>query len=106
MKKKVMEKWVKALRSGKYEQGKNKLYSALNDEYCCLGVLCEIAPKSYTKVKKDSDENLSAYPLVKKWAEIKDDNCKIPYSSLTILNDEGASFEEIADIIEQNWKKL
>lgn len=35
-------KWVAALRSGKYKQGTNRLRSA-NDEFCCLGVACEVA---------------------------------------------------------------
>lgn len=35
------KKWVEALRSGKYKQGKEAL--CFGDKYCCLGVLCEIA---------------------------------------------------------------
>lgn len=33
--------WVEALRSGKYQQG----YGALRkgDQFCCLGVLCDVA---------------------------------------------------------------
>ena len=41
MKKNIMEKWVKALRSGKYKQGKGYL-NRYNDTFCCLGVLCEL----------------------------------------------------------------
>lgn len=33
-------KWVAALRSGEFEQGEHFLRS-FDDEYCCLGVLCE-----------------------------------------------------------------
>ena len=36
----LKKKWVAALRSGKYEQGKEALRNG--DKYCCLGVLCEI----------------------------------------------------------------
>lgn len=35
-----MEKWVKALRSGKYEQGKS--YLKKDNKYCCLGVLYDV----------------------------------------------------------------
>ena len=35
------DKWVAALRSGNYEQGKYCLRSKQNT-YCCLGVLCDI----------------------------------------------------------------
>jgi hypothetical protein len=34
-------KWLEALRSGKYKQGRGQL--VLGDAYCCLGVLCEVA---------------------------------------------------------------
>lgn len=39
----VKNKWLKALRSGKYEQGQGELYTAPTDktqpQFCCLGVL-------------------------------------------------------------------
>lgn len=38
----LIRKWVDALRSGKYEQGRLALRSK-DDKYCCLGVLCDIA---------------------------------------------------------------
>lgn len=31
--------WLKDLRSGKYLQGKDSMYSSQSDSYCCLGVL-------------------------------------------------------------------
>jgi len=39
------KKWVAALRSGKYKQGKHRLKQTdiKGDSYCCLGVACEIA---------------------------------------------------------------
>ncbi len=45
MKKELRDKWVAALRSGNYKQGRQKLHVRLgNDhEYCCLGVLCDVA---------------------------------------------------------------
>lgn len=37
-------RWVTALRSGEYVQGTGTLHTILKtwDEYCCLGVLCEL----------------------------------------------------------------
>lgn len=32
-------KWVKALRSGKYKQGRGRLYDPDTKSFCCLGVL-------------------------------------------------------------------
>ncbi len=43
----IKQRWVEALRSGLYEQGKSRLRkrdaATLNESYCCLGVLCELA---------------------------------------------------------------
>lgn len=38
----LKEKWVAALRSGKYRQGHRVLNDSVTKEYCCLGVLCEV----------------------------------------------------------------
>lgn len=54
MNKDVADRWVAALRSGNYQQGRGALASRERDtskgelefgpdKYCCLGVLCEIA---------------------------------------------------------------
>jgi len=50
MRKDVAEKWVAALRSGKYKQGQNALCNVVphveseetTELFCCLGVLCDI----------------------------------------------------------------
>jgi hypothetical protein len=39
---KLKAEWIAALRSGKYKQGKTFLRDSV-DNYCCLGVLCEVA---------------------------------------------------------------
>ena len=39
------KKWVAALRSGKYKQGKGQLYDNLDEKYCCLGVACDLFHK-------------------------------------------------------------
>jgi hypothetical protein len=56
MKKTVMKKWVKALRSGKFKQTKNRL-KRTNDQgkvsHCCLGVLCELYNDEMIKNKKE-----------------------------------------------------
>jgi len=40
MDKQIAKMWVDALESGQYEQGKE--YLCAKDQYCCLGVLCEL----------------------------------------------------------------
>lgn len=37
--KRIKTKWLKALRSGKYKQGKGTLYDPTTKTFCCLGVL-------------------------------------------------------------------
>jgi hypothetical protein len=46
MKQNIKEQWVKALRSGKYSQGRIYLRSSSN-QYCCLGVLCDLYQQAH-----------------------------------------------------------
>lgn len=41
MDKRLKTRWIKALLSGKYKQGRGALKTPKR-EYCCLGVLCDI----------------------------------------------------------------
>lgn len=43
MDQRVKTLWVTALRSGEYEQGRHTLRKG--DQFCCLGVLCDLAVK-------------------------------------------------------------
>lgn len=44
---KFKAKWVAALRSGKFKQGKGSLHNTHKNTYCCLGVAARIAkPKA------------------------------------------------------------
>lgn len=51
MKKKIKLAWIKALKSDNYKQGHMGLRNYKN-EYCCLGVLCDIYDKNF---KRDSE---------------------------------------------------
>lgn len=64
MDEKVKQEWLDALRSGHFSQGKETLRRHDEDgmyEFCCLGVLCEIAGNghwdgcSYVQGSSDSD---------------------------------------------------
>ena len=46
MNQEIKNRWVSALRSGEYKQGKGALCS-INNEYCCLGVLSDLYAKEY-----------------------------------------------------------
>lgn len=78
----IKRKWVKALRSGKYERGMHHLHN--HGRYCCLGVLCKITTGI---MGYDFSEHFSAGVG----------------RTLAAMNDtRGASFAEIADYIEVN----
>lgn len=125
----IKTKWVAALRSGEYRQGRNVLKQRHGDkdtpQYCCLGVLCEIAIAEGVKVEVGSVEGNAhgtevitydgAYELppdsVWLWAGMSDNNPSVDYSTeddeevsnvVAELNDDGYSFEQIAEWIEKS----
>ena len=136
MRKEVMKKWVKALRSGKFKQGTGTLKqfdSKGNAQHCCLGVLCELYNDSMRKSKKKTlpekvYDNDMDFPHgycrfggkrddlpkeVMEWAgidnsvgEFTTDNTIYSVYSLADLNDTGRKFKTIADIIEKNYEAL
>lgn len=67
MNKDVKEKWVTALRSGKYKQGQGCLRRG--DDHCCLGVLQDLYHRT-TGVEDDLPWGGSANPTSSavKWA--------------------------------------
>lgn len=114
--KEFAEKWVKALRSGRYRQGDEGLY--FNSCYCCLGVGCIVAGATPEEIVGeataivDIDSTFRYFKISDKEfykripKEIKGnaiDNDLV--SELVKLNDEkGETFPEIADWIEANVK--
>jgi hypothetical protein len=123
----VKIKWVTALRSGKYPQGKGQLKAIPKNsdvaEYCCLGVLCELAVEegvlpAPTRGDREGMEVVFAYGTmdeaavlpreVKKWAGLNTSNPPLLVHpdkgslSAAVLNDtEGYTFDQIADLIEK-----
>ena len=119
MNKRQATKWVKALRSGKYQQGKEVLFS--EGRYCCLGVLCEISEieKNERGYFVDSmgfqmEAVLSGVAGTKLGLEHGDGAPNsgtveiggTAHLSLAIANDSGASLADIATWIESNYKQL
>ena len=119
MNKKIKKLWVDALRSGEYKQGKNQLRNEKN-EFCCLGVLCNIHAQLHPKIaakNKDQqyyygDEDVLHQKLVE-WAGLDDEvGGVVKYRkkgediilrnwTLAELNDAGVCFHTIADLIEE-----
>lgn len=112
MKARVKRLWLKALRSGKYQQGKNQLRNG--DRFCCLGVLCEVYRQDTGKgrwtrgesfVAGDSEDCCVLPDAVMAWAALSGDTPRLgPRKNsayATTLNDNGRSFSYIADRIEK-----
>jgi len=103
----VKKKWLTALRSGKFKQGRHSLRNS-GKEYCCLGVLCEITGNG--KNRKMGD----AYPLLEKFTSPGFRGIPTTFVGLhprtqmrlAKLNDNGTTFEEIARYISRNIKAV
>lgn len=110
MNKELKTKWLEALRSGKYKQGKTALRT-VRDEFCCLGVLCDIvAPDKWSKPTKNTNyyihmntggiPSFSLYPGYEQ--ELAPGEASQPLGILIKMNDSGKTFAEIANWIEEN----
>ena len=117
----VKKMWLKALRSGEYEQGKGYLRNLDEDTYCCLGVLCDLAIKDGVVINES--ESTFSYPHprvslydgvcsmlpynVREWAQLEYSDPRVrngndPNWTLAGLNDSNNyAFNDIADIIEE-----
>lgn len=95
MKAEFKQKWIEALRSGRFKQTKQVL--KCDGAYCCLGVLQTVSREMGTAVSKDpGDEYLRPTTALKKLGLDFQDQV-----DLAAMNDEGKSFKEIADYIEE-----
>lgn len=126
----VKEKWIAALRSGKYEQGSEKLRSVTG--YCCLGVLCDLYSQEQNQEWefRGAFEEENTQPMdywyfdgqgeflpetVREWAGLsiaspkvkvnvtgEDDEDDWFYNNeIANLNDSGYTFNALADLIEE-----
>lgn len=124
MNSKIKEAWVNALRSGNYEQDRERLRSV--NGYCCLGVLCDIyAKEHHVEWKFVGIEEKNPQPMdywffqgksemlpenVIDWAELESENPHVKiyeheddeyvWDTIANVNDTGYTFSEIADIIQ------
>lgn len=111
-------RWIKALRSGKYQQARNQLCVVEpSPAFCCLGVLCDISQlgrwtASGYRQLGGYEAAITLLPeFVMNLTGLDDQagrfdlpeperDTGIAFASLTHLNDSGFTFEQIADIIE------
>lgn len=120
---KRLKAWIKALRSGDYKQTQGQLYTG--KAYCCLGVACDLYLKEkglkWTKETKRTygipteDSELQTTELsedIAAWfglgihnnPEVLDkDGARV--SLISLNDDRGYSFKQIAKVIEQQILK-
>ncbi len=111
----VKAQWVAALMDPERKQTTGALKDDTGE--CCLGVLCDIAVKNNVIPEPVIDDENGDYLFgakgdssfppeeVQYWAGLENRN---PYShkanySLSLLNDSGLTFSQIADIIEDEF---
>ena len=111
--------WVHTLRSGQYDQATGGL--RLGDTFCCLGVACDlydeggwedccVSQRAYRATDEEFEDVLPSD--VRKWLGLNDAlgsfsvSDDVAETSLANANDGGATFEEIADLIEQYQDQL
>jgi hypothetical protein len=111
------KRWLAALRSGRYEQGKGFLQKG--NQYCCLGVACDIFADRFD-ISKIKDGDITLYnhsrqrlpPQLIAALGLRDAigmfSGPIQYGDCVLqalagMNDSGKfTFAEIADFIEQH----
>jgi hypothetical protein len=128
MKPEIKARWLAALRSGNYRQAKYRLREG--NDFCCLGVLCDILSPDIGGEWVKPKEKETAWPVTEhsfqfrcrtdhqntedvggllheRVAEVAGlDTNQLgvsfkPHLTLADLNDQGKSFAQIADTIEK-----
>lgn len=115
----VKTQWLAALRGEEYQQAEGGLRLGRPEHgpvcHCCLGVLCDLHAKATGGRWEPSvacGDNAAAYlnevsylpREVQAWAGLLDLNPTVVNAAITTtlssLNDNGATFKQIADLIE------
>ncbi len=105
----VKKKWLKALRSRKYQQGVGWLRDEKN-QFCCIGVLCDTLKLKWEKhphrdvfmAHDEHDQDPARTRAMPKKTRKAIGLSPETEMELMDLNDAERSFEEIADWIEKH----
>lgn len=114
----LQTEWINRLRSGKYIQGETFLRcrdpDLKADKFCCLGIACELAIEAGCEIQAERRNNAVYYDglftaslpsqVVKMMKFRGDYGQAVGYRGpqLSTMNDQGRSFEEIADVVSRN----
>lgn len=121
MRKDIADRWVQALRSGRYGQGSG--YLQASGFWCCLGVLCDVlkdelpSRPDWSPTNEDPEVDVMTFlgqtkvlpeeviSLAQMFSGVGDFRTE-GEACLATINDRGKSFTEIADIIASDWENL
>jgi hypothetical protein len=108
----VKQKWIEALKSGEYKKGDGTLKTSDN-EYCCLGVLCDVFHKETGRgewlfnggrSRFSVDSYMQEFflpPPVFEWAGLKNRSPAVDNTTLAYVNDyQATTFEPIIELID------
>lgn len=107
MSKELFTKWVAALRSGEIKQAKGTLINETTGAMCCLGVLQYVATGGQVEsgglptcdfLQRHNIKFFNSSGIADQGPDLVDNGFA------SELNDKGVSFNEIADLLEQNVK--
>lgn len=120
--------WARELKSGKWKQTKNVLHNVDEDSYCCLGVACKLAIDAGVQLIEEQElDNMDGITMsfyngkgldlpqpVQEWLGLCSEvgnikpakNEPLFKATLAYKNDNGSSFEEIANLIESEPEGL
>ena len=109
----LKDKWIEALSSDKFKQGKSGLFNSSTNSHCCLGVLCEVL--KIQNIPTDTHFNRYLFPSVSGNHPQEHDSVYIPtdFASsiglkiddmcyLAALNDRSNDYKATIDYIEKN----
>lgn len=104
----IKQAWTEALRSGKYQQGRESLCN--NGKFCCLGVLTDLYIQATNQQWHHDVGGCYSFeteggilPLsVQQWAGLDVPNPYLAGYYVSSWNDEGTSFEELASLIDEH----
>ena len=101
----LKDRWVAALRSGAYDQCTSCLWDADNNQYCCLGVLCDIYDPdgwNFDDIERDNEvEYCGEADALSAAVRLGVGLSKNMMRRLINMNDTNCNdFDEIADYIE------
>ena len=102
----LKQKWLDALRNGKYKQGESYLRNRDN-KYCCLGVLCEVANYDWKEEDKYNYSCLAGIYFIENDEELEKLGLPKEIMEKAYNKNDGTSgwlktsFSEIADWLEK-----